>query len=222
METPNRVLTKRRQCLSQICKRRILHVFTSYFANKRPHCIFPQLHPNKSLLRRAGVQPHSLGLSRAARWPPGGGGRSYRRLIHTRHTTILFSLIPPPAAPPTPFGAYPKYRAPAPARRAADTHLQGSRAGKATAALRPSPGGEPEPSARLTTGPAASRARRPHPPPSFPHGTQHPRPPCSEPVGKARQTARYLPGRSGPCPAPAAALRGRRPPPLPALRPAPP
>lgn len=119
-------------------------------------------------------------------------------------------------------GRIPSTEAPAPARRPADTHLQGSRAGKGTAALRPSPGGEPDSSARLTTGPAASRARRPHPPPSFPHGTQHPRPPCSEPVGKARQTARYLPGRAGPSPAPAVALRGARPPPLPALRPAPP
>lgn len=195
METPERVLTKRRLCLSQICKRRILDVFTSYFANKQAHRIFLQLHPNKWLLRRAGVQQHSVGLSRAARWPLRKAAGRRGPLLPARypHQTQKDPLVPHSSGSctATRSGADPKHRDPGSRQKTHRNAPSRQPGGEATATFRPSPSrrGKPEPSARLTTGPAA-----PIPLPPFPHGTKPPRPPCSEQAGKTRQAARYLPG----------------------------
>lgn len=201
METPNRVLTKRRLCLSQICKRRILDVFTSYFANKQPHCIFPQLHPNKSVLWRAGVQLHSLGLSRAARWPlrRATGRRGLILPARYPHQTQSDPLLPHASVSSTPDSFRGVSRVQSPRLPPEDPQTRNS-----TAAWRgrrrlhtgqaPDGGESPSPPLASPLDPLRPEPRSPIPLPPFPHGTQPPRPPCSKPAGKACQVARYLPG----------------------------
>lgn len=201
METPNRVLTKRRLCLSQICKRRILDVFTSYFANKQPHCTFPQLHPNKPMLWRAGVQLHSLGLSRAARRPlrRATGRRGLILPARYPHQTQNDPLLPHASVSSTPDSFRGVSRVQSPRLPPEDPQTRNSTAawrGRRRPHTGQAPDGGESPSPPLASPPDPLRPepRSPIPLPPFPHGTQPPRQPCSEPAGKAREVARYLPG----------------------------
>ncbi|XP_041340094.1 translation initiation factor IF-2-like isoform X3 [Pyrgilauda ruficollis] len=160
-----------------------------------------QLHPNKSLLWRAGVQLHSLELPRAVRWPlrKATGRRGLILPARYPYQTQNDPLLPHSSVSCTPdsFRGISQVQSPGlppedPQTRTSKAAGRGRR--RPHSGQAPDGGESPSPPPASRPDPLRPEPGGPIPLPPFPHGTQPPWPPCSEPAGNARQAARYLPG----------------------------